>query len=96
LKLKDRHILWPVYFDVEKTRAEGRKISKSIAVKSPTLHEIERACQALGLDPQVRSEVCYPRRRLRQGYVMVKRVGHKLDTLKKVAMKIREVRKGGA
>jgi signal recognition particle subunit SRP19 len=41
--------LYPVYFDVTRSRADGRKVDKSRAVKNPLAREIADACGSLGL-----------------------------------------------
>ncbi|KAK0705358.1 signal recognition particle, SRP19 subunit, partial [Lasiosphaeris hirsuta] len=41
--------LYPVYFDARRTRAEGRRVSKSLAVQNPLAMEIVFACQALAI-----------------------------------------------
>lgn len=56
---EDRIIIWPAYIDSEKTRAEGRKISKRYAVNSPKLREISRAANKLGLNALVEKDKSY-------------------------------------
>jgi len=38
-----------VYFDITRSRALGRKVSKSLAVENPLAREIADACGSLGL-----------------------------------------------
>ena len=40
-KLDDQAIIWPVYFDINKTRKEGRRVPKSQAVLSPKIAEVK-------------------------------------------------------
>ena len=42
--------IYPVYFDVSRTKAEGRRVGTEKAVKNPLAREIVDACQQLGLD----------------------------------------------
>ncbi len=50
----DRHKHWqclyPVYFDATRTRAEGRRVGKALAVENPLAREIVDAVAGLGLD----------------------------------------------
>ena len=39
----DKAIIWPLYFDVNKTRKEGRRVSKALAVSSPKIAELKEA-----------------------------------------------------
>ena len=41
--------IWPQYINKNLTINEGRKISKEFAVKDPSLNDIERALERLGL-----------------------------------------------
>ena len=47
--MKDERILYPCYFDAGLLRSEGRRVSKSRAVKNPTIADIERATKKAGL-----------------------------------------------
>ncbi|MGB9936852.1 MAG: signal recognition particle subunit SRP19/SEC65 family protein [Methanobacterium sp.] len=54
-------IIWPVYIDSEKTKKEGRRISKNDAVPSPKLREISNAAKKLQLSPEVENDKSYSR-----------------------------------
>ncbi|KAK0370171.1 hypothetical protein CLIM01_12470 [Colletotrichum limetticola] len=45
----DFQCLYPIYFDARRTRAEGRRVPKSLAVENPIAREIVNACAALRL-----------------------------------------------
>ncbi|TEA20101.1 Signal recognition particle SEC65 subunit [Colletotrichum sidae] len=45
----DFQCLYPVYFDAGRTRAEGRRVPKSLAVPNPIAREIVNACANLRL-----------------------------------------------
>ena len=44
--MRNKWVIWPVYFDAEVGREKGRKIPKELAVKHPTIDEIYRALGA--------------------------------------------------
>lgn len=50
----DRHkryqCLYPLYFDVNRTRSQGRRVGHELAVSNPLAREIVEAVQLLGLD----------------------------------------------
>lgn len=48
-KSKNWQCIYPVYFDASRTRAEGRRVSKELAVPSPLAREMVDAVAALGL-----------------------------------------------
>ena len=45
----DKAIIWPIYFDASKTRKEGRRVPKNLAVQSPKIAELKEAADKLGL-----------------------------------------------
>jgi signal recognition particle subunit SRP19 len=60
-KLDNQAIIWPVYFDVNKSRKEGRRVNRSLAVVSPKIVEVKMAADKLGLENEVNLEARYPR-----------------------------------
>ncbi len=49
-RTKHWQCLYPVYFDVARTRDEGRRVGKELAVSNPLAREIVDAVQTLGLN----------------------------------------------
>ncbi|MEM3086245.1 MAG: signal recognition particle subunit SRP19/SEC65 family protein [Halobacteria archaeon] len=58
---RDRVILYPVYFDSSKTRAEGRRVSKTLAVERPTPDRLAAAAKALGLAAEAEAGAAHSR-----------------------------------
>lgn len=54
-------ILWPAYFDADKSRGEGRRVPNDLSVAEPTVDEIARAVQQVGYDAVIERDVAYPR-----------------------------------
>lgn len=54
-------VLYPVYFDASRSRAEGRRVSKSQAVPNPLAVEIAAACQKLRLNPVLEPTKLHPK-----------------------------------
>lgn len=50
LKIKKYQCLYPLYFDANRSRAQGRRVGKEFAVRNPLAREIVDAVQLLGLD----------------------------------------------
>lgn len=50
LKIKKYQCLYPLYFDANRSRAQGRRVAKEFAVRNPLAREIVDAVQLLGLD----------------------------------------------
>lgn len=50
LKIKKYQCIYPLYFDANRSRAQGRRVGKKFAVPNPLAREIVDAVQLLGLD----------------------------------------------
>ncbi|MEM3672795.1 MAG: signal recognition particle subunit SRP19/SEC65 family protein [Candidatus Bathyarchaeia archaeon] len=86
-------IIWPAYFDSTKTRGEGRRIPKSLAVPSPKITEIRDAVEKLGLEYEVVLDVSYPKTPwLKTGMLLVEKSESKDKTIKKIAKTLQKIR----
>ena len=94
--VEDRPIvLYPAYFDLKRTRQEGRRVPKSLAVDGPTAEEIETASKALGLAPRIEADRAYPESHWRkEGRVLVRAEYYKTSVIRKVAEKLKAAREG--
>ncbi|HML04843.1 MAG TPA: signal recognition particle protein Srp19 [Methanobacterium sp.] len=86
-------IIWPVYIDSEKTKKDGRRISKKDAVSSPKLREISNAAKKLNLNPEVENNKSYSRSWWEsQGRVSVDKNISKRELLVKISNMIKGMR----
>ncbi len=93
LKEKNKLVIWPLYIDATKSRAEGRLLSMKDAVKSPVLKEIEKAAQELNLNPVVEADKAHPKSWwVVSGRVLVDKKGPKSIIAKQIAQKINKNR----
>lgn len=53
-------VLWPEYFDIERSRAEGRRLPKELCVKNPQLDFIAKGALLLDLEYKVFENMAYP------------------------------------
>lgn len=60
-KLEEKAIIWPIYFDITKTRKEGRRVPKNCAVQSPKILELKEAADKLSLENEVNLETRFPK-----------------------------------
>ncbi|MFB6201850.1 MAG: signal recognition particle subunit SRP19 [Halorhabdus sp.] len=66
------NVIWPAALDAERTRSEGRRVSKDLAVAEPTVDEIAEAVKQVGYDAVIEREKTYPREYETRGRVLVK------------------------
>jgi signal recognition particle subunit SRP19 len=93
MREQDKAIVWPAYFDQAKTRKEGRRVPKSLAVQSPKIQEIEEAAEKLGLKHELAAEAGYPRTPwVKTGMMMVEKKGSKEQVLGKIAKQLLKIR----
>ncbi len=91
--MADKVVIWPINLDSEKTRKNGRKVSKKYAVAEPTLKDIEKAAQKLGLDPVVEKEKAHPKEWWGvKGYIKVDKLKSKGNTIKEIGKNIRKMK----
>jgi signal recognition particle subunit SRP19 len=87
----DKFVLWPAYFDRERSRADGRRVPEAIAVRQPDAPWIENAARKLGLDPTVEEKAVHPSIPYEKtGRVLVAKQGSKEQVLKMVGERMRK------
>ncbi len=93
MRKQDKIIIWPAYFDLAKTRKEGRRVSKRLAVQNPKIIEVAMAVEKLGLEHELASEAGYPKAPWRKnGMIMVEKAGSKEQIIRKIANKLLNMR----
>lgn len=88
-------VIWVSTIDSSRSRVEGRKIARGLAIKDPTLLEMEKAAEHLGLSPE-REEAEYPKEQGKEtrnsGRILVEKKYPKSRTLKLICDEIRRIR----
>jgi len=93
VRKQDKVVLWSVYFDSTKTRLEGRRVPKELAVPTPTLEEMGKAAVLLGLKPEIVSDAAHPSfSRQKTGLITVPKKESKTQIMRKIAKKMLENR----
>lgn len=66
--------IWPEYFDIGRTRSEGRRVPKSLCVKNPDLDIIAKGAMILDLEYKMFEDMAYPGNALaKKGCIRVER-----------------------
>ena len=93
MRKQDKAIIWPAYFDQTKTRKEGRRVPKSLAVQYPKIVEVKMAVERLGLKHEFAPEAGYPKTPwVKTGMIMVQKKGSKEQVIRKIANQLLKVR----
>ena len=87
-------IFWKNYFDSKKTRSEGRRLPKNLALDKVTTKEIAKSARRLGYKAEVEGNYKYPRTWWEDpGRVIIDTKGKKKSkVLLEVAREIRKLR----
>ena len=93
MRKQDKIIVWPVYFDSTKTRGDGRRVPKSLAVPSPKVLEMKEAVEKLGLSCEVVLDVVYPKTPwLKKGMLLVTKKESKEKVIRKIGEQLLKIR----
>jgi len=89
VRKKDKSVIWPAYFDSNRTRKMGRRISKNLAVKSPKINEIVNVVSKLGFQCELDPDISYPKKPwVRTGLLLVEKKYSKGQFINKIAAKL--------
>ncbi|MBP2133088.1 signal recognition particle subunit SRP19 [Methanomicrobium sp. W14] len=88
--MKSERILYPCYFNESLSRADGRRVSKSCAVKNPTAKAVAVAAEKLGLKASVEQKSHPSRWLLKEGRVVVGWEKSKEILIKNIAVKMKQ------
>jgi signal recognition particle subunit SRP19 len=89
---KGECILYPCYFNSAYTRAEGRRVPRSLGSKGPVLTDIERALKKAGIRFRIEEHSHPAHWARREGRIVAAWPDKKGQLIRKVAQKL-EVRK---
>jgi len=96
MQKQGRIVLWPVYLDSTKTRSEGRRVSKKLAVPAPKMEEIHKVAVSLGFRPEIVSNAAHPSFPWQKtGLIVTPKKGSKTQIIRKIAEKVLESRGRG-
>ncbi|MBN1234955.1 MAG: signal recognition particle protein Srp19 [Methanotrichaceae archaeon] len=85
---KDKLVIWPIYFDAARSRAEGRMVSRQDAVNDPNLDMLITASLKSGFKPEIEREKKHPKTwhlEESSGRILVAKKGSKSSALKRIA-----------
>jgi len=93
MRKQNRLVLWPAYFDSTKTRQQGRRISKGLAVPTPRLDELQKAAEKCGLQTEVVPDVKHPHAPWQKtGLIFVPKSASKMQIIRRVAKELSTIR----
>jgi signal recognition particle subunit SRP19 len=92
MRKQNKIVLWPVYFDANKTRIEGRRVPRKLAISSPNIDEIQKAAKRMGLQPEIIPDAIHPSSpRQKTGLLIIPKKEPKVETLRKIAKELLDI-----
>ncbi len=89
----DKAIIWPIYFDSSRTRKEGRRVPKNMAVQSPKIAEVKEAADKLGLKNELKLEAHFPKTHWsKTGMLLVEKNEAKEKIIQKLAKQLVKIK----
>lgn len=89
MRKQEKAIIWPAYFDSNKTRKEGRRVPENLAVQHPKILEIQEAAQKLGLKHEVIADKGYPKTPWQKsGMLLVEKKESKEQAINRIAKQL--------
>jgi signal recognition particle subunit SRP19 len=93
MRKQEKVMIWPAYFDQARTRNEGRRVQKSLAVPSPKLLEIQEAAQKTGVEFEMVPDKGYSKTPwLKTGLLLVEKKGSKEQVINRIAKQLLKAR----
>ena len=93
MRKQDKIIVWPGYFDSTRTRKDGRRVSRGLAVPMPRITEVKDAADRLHMNCELVPDVAYPKTSSQKaGMLLVKKRQSKEKTIKEVAVQLMRIR----
>jgi signal recognition particle subunit SRP19 len=97
MRKQEKVIIWPTYFDSARTRKDGRRVPKSLAVVSPRIDDVKEAAEKLRLACELVPDAGYPRTpMLKSGMLLVQKKGSKSQTIVMIARQLSRMRSAAA
>lgn len=97
MRKQEKIIIWPTYFDSSKSRRDGRRVVRSLAVASPGISELKEAADRLKFTCESLADVSYPKMPwLKTGMLLVEKKGSKNQTIDMIARQLFKMRSGSA
>jgi signal recognition particle subunit SRP19 len=93
LKITGKIVVWPANLDSTKSRTEGRKISKGLAIQTPKLEEMNEAAKRLSIEAEFVPGKSRPNLWWeKSGYAILAKNGSRTSFTHELASEIKKIR----
>ena len=60
-EIRQWHVLYPIYFDRDRTLEQGRRVSKDLCIAQPTLHDLAQGAKQCGYRVHIEASKRHPK-----------------------------------
>ena len=93
MKLREKVVVWPANLDSSKSRKQGRKLAKGLAVQAPRLDEVHEAARRLAMDAEPTPGKSRPATWWERGGLLIfPKKGSRSTLLRSLAVEIKKIR----
>jgi signal recognition particle subunit SRP19 len=86
-------VLYPAYFDSGRSREEGRRVPRSMAIPGPRVEEVHQAAKAVGLQAIIDPDRSHPTTPFqKEGRVLIQGNYVKTSVIRKIAENLKTTR----
>ncbi len=87
---KDKLVIWPIYFDSDRSRKDGRMVPLADSISKPSIDDIINAASKSGLMPEIEREKKHPKLWYQSsGRILVTKKSSKSSILKMIARNLK-------
>jgi signal recognition particle subunit SRP19 len=86
-EFKDWNVIYPLYFDKRRTRAEGRRVSEKLAVDNPLAETLMHACRELRIRTVYEAHKTHPKDWANPGRIRVELKENEFGSTEKISNK---------
>jgi signal recognition particle subunit SRP19 len=84
-----KFVIYPVYFDSDVSRLNGRRVAKKHAVEKPSLENLAKAAKSLGLNPVLEKDAVHSSTPWKkEGRILIEKKGSKTKLLVQLANRL--------
>lgn len=84
----NKYVIWPLYFDKDISRKDGRRVPRHLAVKNPDIDKIRKALLSLRIEFEVEKDARHPSKQWEyRGRILVEKTKTSKGSLLKMIAK---------
>ena len=85
-------VIWTAYFNSRRTRGEGRRVPKSLAIPNPKIKEVKQAAEKIRLSSELILDASYPKTPwLKSGLLLIEKKEPKSQLITKIAKQLAKI-----